>query len=267
MSLISPPNTPLDADLIVSTARLLLKKVSDEVRMAMSHHSEPNPESLRDLVEDASGWEEIAEELVYGPQTRPVLLASALGDLLEGEGQPTLVSEGYGVERPTIVPGNLYVEGPLEISNALWVLGDCFCEGVISDEGPDSHVVILGNLRAPALMTSGEFCVLGDVETLMILGQHNDNSLVVGGNVTTQILYEDDHDVSIMGTLDARLHASADMPDDERFALMAAWLDPRYIIDPENFEIDLEGLCEAMNQGEEPILEAPRVIDYNDYDE
>ena len=266
MSLISPPTIPLDADLIVSTARDILDNISDDVLEAISHHGVPTPESLRSIIEGAAGWGEVAEELIYGPQTNPALLTLVLGELLT-ESEPTLLSEGYGIERPTVVPGNLYVEGPLEVSSALWVLGDCFCEGVISDMGPDSHVVVLGDLRAPALMTNGEFCVLGDVETLIILGQHNDNSLVIAGNVTTQILYEDDHDVVVQGTIDARLHASADMPDDERFALMAAWLDPRYIIDPDNFEIDLEGLCEAMNQGEEPILEAPRVIDYNTFDE
>ena len=265
MSFVSTLALPLDADKACTVAKRLLAQFQDERLDALTHHDAVNLDRMRALIEQASSWEELAEELVHGSPTMPALLAHVLAQML-GEQEPVLAAEGMSVEQPTIIAGSLYVEGPLEISNALWVLGDCVCEGVVRDEGPDSHVVVLGDLRTPGLITSGEFSVWGSIETLMLLCQHNESALVVAGNVEARIVYEDEHDVAIYGSLDAQLHASADMEDHERFALIASWIEPHHIIDPDNFEIDLEGLAEALNQGDDPILAAPRVVNFGDYD-
>ncbi|RYZ43898.1 MAG: hypothetical protein EOO71_01790 [Myxococcaceae bacterium] len=113
-----------------------------------------------------------------------------------GTAPPTERTSGVEVGHSVFVPGDLKVAGDFDVAGTLVVLGDLEVTGLLTDRGPDSSVIVLGNASVGALRTSGEVRMGGHLDGGdVVVGHYNDNSLVVGGRLKARLLIEDEHDV------------------------------------------------------------------------
>ncbi len=96
------------------------------------------------------------------------------------------------------VPGTLTVRGDLSVVAPLVVCGDLIVDGIISDCGPQSVIVVLGDVRCHALLTSGEVLVYGALTaSKLVEGSGNDNVLEVHGTLATPALLSKDHAIEV----------------------------------------------------------------------
>ncbi|RKH25139.1 hypothetical protein D7X75_30590 [Corallococcus sp. CA031C] len=99
-------------------------------------------------------------------------------------------------EESVFIPGDLKTSGNFAVEGTLVVGGDLVVPGLLSDRGPDSILIVLGNLSVQALRTHGEIGVGGHLDGGdVVVGHYNDSSLVVGGHLKTRMLIEDEHDI------------------------------------------------------------------------
>lgn len=92
------------------------------------------------------------------------------------------------------VSGDLVIGGDLRVVGALVVTGNLVVGGTLSDCGPDSRIVVLGDLRCRSLSTSGSIAVAGDVLVRDALWAcYNDDTLEVCGRLEAGIVVSDDH--------------------------------------------------------------------------
>lgn len=252
MSSLPSFDTPIDLAALADAATAALADASDAVRQALVHHDTPTPEQLVKIATGKPSWAAIAKGLIHGPQAQPALFVLALARLA-----PSAQVRHDGdleITEPTIIAGDLHVRGNLRIVSALWVTGSLTCDGLIRDCGPDSHITVGGDLRAVGLRASGEVFVRGSVGARVVQGAYNDNSLVVGGDLESEILFEDDHDISVYGERRARVDANLDMPHHEQLALVGAALAPGFISEDDGLDID--ALVAALVRGEPAIVPA-----------
>lgn len=94
---------------------------------------------------------------------------------------------------PVSVQGDLFVEiGSILLTGDLLVLGN------MSDWDESSTVVVLGNLSANNLSSSGEVVVAGDLKIDNILHLHrNDHSLRVEGDIYCRHLISNNHSIKV----------------------------------------------------------------------
>lgn len=98
------------------------------------------------------------------------------------------------------VSGSLTVKGSLSVVAPLIVCGDLVVDGVLSDCGPQSKIVVLGSLSCGALRTTGEIWVLGSLKAARyVWGHYNDNVLEVVGTVRAAYVLSDDHAIEAAG--------------------------------------------------------------------
>jgi hypothetical protein len=95
---------------------------------------------------------------------------------------------------PYIHHGDLTVAGHLDVRAPLVVTGSVTVDGVLTDCGPDSLVLVAGDLRAGAVFTDGDMYVGGDLTAAVVYGERNDNTLAAR-LIRSRLVIEDDHDV------------------------------------------------------------------------
>lgn len=117
--------------------------------------------------------------------------------------RPAVLSLDQSVSPPRglrCVPGSLTVKGSLSVVAPLIVCGDLVVDGVLSDCGPQSKIVVLGSLSCGALRTTGEIWVLGSLKAARyVWGHYNDNVLEVVGSVRAAYVLSDDHAIEAAG--------------------------------------------------------------------
>lgn len=117
--------------------------------------------------------------------------------------RPAVLSLDQSVSPPRglrCVSGSLTVKGSLSVVAPLIVCGDLVVEGVLSDCGPQSKIVVLGSLSCGALRTTGEIWVLGSLKAARyVWGHYNDNVLEVVGTVRATYVLSDDHAIEAAG--------------------------------------------------------------------
>lgn len=97
------------------------------------------------------------------------------------------------VHRSMFVNGDLVVHGHLRIDEPFVVTGSLTVDGVITDNGNDSWVTVVGDIRCRALYSSGEFAAGGVVTaTDVILGYYNDFTLAAD-RLRATLVIEDEH--------------------------------------------------------------------------
>lgn len=250
MSALPTFDAPIDVAALRAAAEAALADTSDAVRQALRHQDAPSPDKLAQIATDKPSWAALAASLIHTAQAQPALCTLALARLAP---QTATVHEGpLRIDEPTVIAGDLHVRGDLHVYSALWVTGSLTCDGLLRDCGPDSHVAIGGDLRTIGLRASGEVFVRGNVHARIVQGSYNDNSLVIGGDLETEILFEDDHDVSVYGETRARVDANLDMPSSEQLALVGAALAPGFISEDDGLDID--ALVAAIVRGDAAIL-------------
>ncbi|WP_405720534.1 hypothetical protein [Streptomyces sp. NBC_00046] len=104
------------------------------------------------------------------------------------------------------VDGDLHIPGDLDLAQEgvylLVVLGDLVVGGVYGDgDDPESFLLVTGNMRARDIVTAGWLEVHGDLSTDRLIGDYNDCSAYIGGDVHARLFYGEEHHFTIGGAL------------------------------------------------------------------
>ncbi|MCY1019465.1 ankyrin repeat domain-containing protein [Pyxidicoccus sp. MSG2] len=100
------------------------------------------------------------------------------------------------LKRPFFHHGDLEVDGHLDIDRPFAVTGNLIVHGVLRDNGNDSLVNVLGDVRCHALHTDGEFSVRGAIHARdVVLGYYNDH-LLWAASIHARVVIEDEHAIS-----------------------------------------------------------------------
>jgi hypothetical protein len=115
--------------------------------------------------------------------------------------------EGYTSDI-LVVTGDLHVPGTLDCMHdgafLLVVDGNLVVDGCYHDyDDPESFLIVTGNMRARDVVTAGWLEVHGDLETGNLIGDYNDCSGFIGGNVRAALFYGEEHHFTIGGVLQA----------------------------------------------------------------
>ena len=137
----------------------------------------------------------------------PFALLQFAKRLFSGQGKSTT----SGVE---VHLGDLELKGDHRETALLVVTGRLKVEGVLTDCGPESMILVGGDLKAKALNTDGEIVVGGNLSVEQVIyGHYNDNCLWVGANLTARVLIEDDHAVICEDSLNVENHVQQVTPE------------------------------------------------------
>ncbi|MFH9655586.1 hypothetical protein ACH4MT_32420 [Streptomyces anulatus] len=104
------------------------------------------------------------------------------------------------------VDADLHIPGDLDLTDEgvylLVVLGDLVVDGAYGDsDDPESFSLVTGNMRARDVVTGGWIEVHGDLRTDRLIGDYNDCSAYIGGDVHAQLFYGEEHHFTIGGAL------------------------------------------------------------------
>ncbi|RKH13962.1 hypothetical protein D7V97_04255 [Corallococcus sp. CA053C] len=246
-------------------AEATLAGLDSAVREALSHHGNPSVSSLASAFKGKAPLTPVDFVRAFhpGPLTDIGFAAVVLRDVLE----PVDAVLGDSVTKARVVTGTARAPGSLFVSCPLIVLGDLEVDGVLSDCGPDSTVVVVGRCVAKGLRTSGNFLVLGDLVVRdVIQGVYNDESLVVAGDLTTRFLDENDHDVSCYGEVHAEHHLENGRSGGEAASLASTFLVPElWNLDLE--ELHHDDLFERIRRGEPVFTSTPQEQQFREPDE
>jgi hypothetical protein len=178
-----------------------------------------------------------------------------LGDLLtrltpDGKGKKKTATQGLTVRKPLFHHGDMEVKGRLLVQAPLVVTGHLIVQGLFRDCGPQSRVVVGGNLRAANVYTDGEVWVGGNVVARgIVYGYYNDNSLSAQ-RIEARIVVADDHDIQ------AQVKASDLHLDIDACAAGKGWRKLVKLIAEDvlvDGRFDNERLLEALLEGREVL--------------
>ncbi|MFH9202030.1 hypothetical protein ACH4KO_10070 [Streptomyces anulatus] len=104
------------------------------------------------------------------------------------------------------VDGDLHIPGDLDLTDEsvylLVVLGDLVVDGAYGDsDDPESFLLVTGNMRARDVVTGGWTEVHGELRADRLIGDYNDCSAYIGGDVHAQLFYGEEHHFTIGGAL------------------------------------------------------------------
>ncbi|MEU5164002.1 hypothetical protein AB0G74_30910 [Streptomyces sp. NPDC020875] len=107
-----------------------------------------------------------------------------------------------------LVEGDLRISGDLDLTRErvglLMVLGDLVVDGAYADsDDPESFLLVTGDMRARDVVTAGWLEVHGDLSTGCLIGDYNDCSASIGGDVSARLFYGEEHHFTIGGALGA----------------------------------------------------------------
>ncbi|MGV9312363.1 hypothetical protein ACWDR0_09200 [Streptomyces sp. NPDC003691] len=132
--------------------------------------------------------------------------------------------DGYKTERVTemldeiehyttdirFADGDVYIPGDLDLAQEgiclLVVLGDLVVGGAYRDsDHPESFALVTGSMRARDVVTGGWLEVHGELRTDRLIGDYNDCSARIGGDVHAGLFYGENHLFTIGGALRAEV--------------------------------------------------------------
>lgn len=107
-----------------------------------------------------------------------------------------------------VVDGDLQVAGDLDLMSEkaylLVVRGNLGVDGIYRDyDDPESFLLVTGHMQARDVITSGWLEVHGDLSTSHLVGDYNDSSAFIGGDVRAALFYGEEHHFTIRGELAA----------------------------------------------------------------
>ncbi|ROO86883.1 hypothetical protein EDD29_4465 [Actinocorallia herbida] len=108
-----------------------------------------------------------------------------------------------------VADGDLHVPGDLDLTDEgaylLIVHGDLIVDGCYGDgDDPESFLLVTGGMRARDVVTAGWLEVHGDLRTGRLIGDYNDCSALIGGDVHADLFYGEEH----WFTVEGRVHAN-----------------------------------------------------------
>ncbi|WP_405178598.1 hypothetical protein OG225_31840 [Nocardia sp. NBC_01377] len=144
------------------------------------------------------------------------------------------------------VAGDLHIRGDLDLFTEgaflLIVLGDLRVDGAYTDQDdPETYLLVTGDMHARDVVTAGWLEVHGDLRVGRLIGDYNDCSAYIGGDISAGLFYGEEHFFTIEGELDADVVVGS----------------PRLMIDhePEGIELDDPKLLEYFDRELLRILE------------
>ncbi len=144
----------------------------------------------------------------YGEPERAFTLLKALRDVLGAPPRHLRLKGPLTLKQPFFHHGDLEVDGHLDINDDFAVTGNLIVHGVLQDNGNDSLVNVLGDVRCHALYTDGEINIQGDLHARdVVYGYYNDHTLAAG-TIHARVVIEDDH--GVMATVQAGHHFDMD---------------------------------------------------------
>ncbi|NMO15571.1 ankryin [Pyxidicoccus fallax] len=130
-----------------------------------------------------------------GTPSRPLALLAALRDTLGTPPRHLRLKGPLTLNGPFFHHGDLEVDGHLDIRRPFAVTGNLIVHGVLDDNGNDSPVHVLGDVRCHALFSSGDFNVKGDIHARdIVMGYYNDHSLSAD-TIHARVVISVDHDI------------------------------------------------------------------------
>ncbi|MCX4850253.1 hypothetical protein [Streptomyces sp. NBC_00893] len=104
------------------------------------------------------------------------------------------------------IDGDLHISGDLDLADEsvylFVVLGDLVVDGAYGDsDDPECFLLVTGNMRARDVVTGGWLEVHGDLRTDRLIGDYNDCSAYIGGDVHARLFYGEEHHFTIGGAL------------------------------------------------------------------
>lgn len=120
-----------------------------------------------DSLEELALW--MKEHEVSPGEITSLLRVDPTARTIDGQGHPGALAFFHH--------GDLHVQGNLHAASAFVVTGDLTVEGVLSDAGPDSCLLVGGSVTAHAIHTDGDIRVAGDVAATVVYGSYNDQVL------------------------------------------------------------------------------------------
>jgi hypothetical protein len=105
-----------------------------------------------------------------------------------------------------VVSGDLHVPGDLDLMRGgayvLVVDGDLTVDGVYRDyDDPESFLLVTGDLQARDVVTAGWLEVHGDLRCGHLIGDYNDCSTYIGGDVHARFFYGEEHFFTVGGAV------------------------------------------------------------------
>ncbi len=92
--------------------------------------------------------------------------------------------------------GDLFVDGNLDVVSGFLVTGDLHVSDSITDNGPDSLVIVLGDVHTTHLYASGEFHVLGDIKAENGVVYGSDSEAILNAEtIYARIVIEEGHEI------------------------------------------------------------------------
>lgn len=121
-----------------------------------------------------------------------------------------------------LADGDLLIPGDLDLADEgaylLVVRGDLTVGGCYGDsDDPESFLLVTGDMRARDVVTAGWLEVHGDLHTGRLIGDYNDCSAWIDGDVHVELFYGEEHWFTVGGRVDAKVvigspRTSADHP-------------------------------------------------------
>ncbi len=206
---------PLDLSKLAKAVRAIPKGT---LTWFAREFGEPDPrQAMEEKVEKVlaaapASWDELVDgPLARGLPWEALVLALAVKQL----GVKADVGEVTGDE-PRFIPGDLTLDGPLELKATLVVAGDLKVNGPVIDHAPEGRLIVAGDLTATSIITESDLLVGGDcIATEVVWGDYNDFQLLVGGTLRAPLILATDH------TIEAK-HVEGELLESPDAATLAA---------------------------------------------
>lgn len=164
------------------------------------------------------------------------------------------------------VAGDLHVRGDLDLFTEgaflLIVLGDLRVDGVYTDQDdPETYLLVTGDMRARDVVTAGWMEVHGDLDVGRLIGDYNDCSAYIGGDISADLFYGEEHFFTIEGELDADVVVGSPrlMIDDEPEGIELD--DPKLL---EYFDRELLRILDDTAEDGTPIVDVDGIKDFRE---
>lgn len=164
------------------------------------------------------------------------------------------------------VAGDLHIEGDLDLAAEgallLIVNGNLRVDGAYTDQDdPETYLLVTGDMHARDVVTAGWLEVHGDLRVGRLIGDYNDCSAYIGGDVLADLFYGEEHFFTIEGELGADVVIGQPrlMIDDEPAGIDLD--DPRLL---EHFDRELLRILEDTADDGTPIIEVDGIENFRE---
>jgi hypothetical protein len=194
-----------------------------------------------------------AEDLV-AQLKRKTLPADALGlvpvlaQVLPADG-PKTHAKDVTIKLATFHNGDLHAKRHLTVHAPLVVTGNLVVDGVMSDAGPDSWILVGKDLTARALYSDGELHVAGAITAReLVYGYYNDHTLAAA-EIRAPVVIGDEHDID--ATVKADVYLDSDRYQQGRGKGVRARLAALFVPDvlDDDGGLDTEEVFDRLRRG------------------